>query len=241
MTNAIQLFQFEQSNVRALEIENEPWFVGKDVAEILGYSNTNKALKDHIDEEDKRGYRIVTPSGKQTAKVINESGLYSLILSSKMPNAKKFKHWVTSKVLPQIRRTGSYIPDEKKKRLSIMEENSKVKKATLLYKIAMASDESDLKQNLLAKAATTITGEMTLPVMQEKYYTANEVGESLNITGWRVGHVAKALGLKAEQPGQNEYGKWVNSKSASSDKEVPQWLYTNKAIERIKRDNFLVK
>ena len=82
---------------------------------------------------------------------------------------------------------------------------------------------------------------MILPVMQEKYYTANEVGESLNMTGWRVGHVAKALGLKAKQPGQNEYGKWVNSKSASSDKEVPQWLYTNKAIERIKRDNFLVK
>lgn len=240
MQSNLQLFQFEKSNVRALELKNEPWFVGKDVAEILGYSNTNKALKDHVDEEDKRGYRIVTPSGKQTAKVINESGLYSLILSSKMPNAKKFKRWVTSEVLPQIRKTGSYVSGEKQKRLSIMEENSKTKRAALLYKIAMAT-KGDLRQNLLAKAASTITGEMTLPVMEEKYYSANEVGESLHITGWRVGHVAKALGLQAKQPYQNEYGKWVNSKSRYSSKEVPQWLYTSKAIEEIKSKGFLIK
>ena len=150
MTNAIQLFQFEQSNVRALEIENEPWFVGKDVAEILGYSDTNQAIRKHVDGEDKLTRRFNGSGQNRSMTIINESGLYSLILSSKMPNAKKFKHWVTSEVLPQIRKTGSYIPDEKKKRLSIMEENSKVKKATLLYKIAMASDESDLKQNLLA-------------------------------------------------------------------------------------------
>ena len=113
MNSNLQLFNFEGNQVRTLSIENEPWLVGKDVAEILGYLNSRKALKDHVDEEDQRGYRIVTPSGKQTAKVINESGLYSLILSSKMPNAKKFKHWVTSEVLPTIRRHGAYMTDEK--------------------------------------------------------------------------------------------------------------------------------
>ena len=113
MNSNLQLFDFEGNQVRTLSIENEPWLVGKDVAEILGYLNSRKALKDHVDEEDQRGYRIVTPSGKQTAKVINESGLYSLILSSKMPNAKKFKHWVTSEVLPTIRRHGAYMTDEK--------------------------------------------------------------------------------------------------------------------------------
>ena len=240
MENSLQFFQFEKSNVRALEIENEPWLVGKDVAEILGYSDTNQAIRKHVDDEDKLTRQFNGSCQNRNMTIINESGLYSLILSSKMPNAKKFKRWVTSEVLPQIRKTGSYVSEEKQKRLSIMEENSKTKRAALLYKIAMAT-KGDLRQNLLAKAASTITGEMTLPVMEEKYYSANEVGESLHITGWRVGHVAKALGLQAKQPYQNEYGKWVNSKSRYSNKEVPQWLYTSKAIEEIESKGFLIK
>lgn len=111
--NNLQLFEFENQKVRTLKIDDEPYFVGKDVANILGYSNPNKALRDHIDAEDKRGERIVTPSGNQVTIVINESGLYSLILSSKMPNAKRFKHWVTSEVLPTIRKHGAYMTDEK--------------------------------------------------------------------------------------------------------------------------------
>ena len=81
----------EFGEIRVLEIENEPWFVGKDVATILGYKDTSDAIKKHVDEEDKGVGEIPTPGGKQNMKVINESGLYSLILSSKLPNAKKFK------------------------------------------------------------------------------------------------------------------------------------------------------
>jgi prophage antirepressor-like protein len=107
--NELQTFSnSEFGNIRTIMIDDEPWFVGKDVAMALGYGNTQKALKDHVDDEDKRGARIVTPGGKQTMTVINESGLYSLILSSKLPNAKKFKRWVTSEVLPAIRKNGSY-------------------------------------------------------------------------------------------------------------------------------------
>lgn len=117
MDTEIQTFEFVNDKVscqvRVVEINSEPWFVGKDVATVLGYSNHNKALKDHVDDEDARGYRIVTPSGTQMAKVINESGLYSLILSSKLPTAKKFKHWVTSEVLPAIRKHGAYMTGEK--------------------------------------------------------------------------------------------------------------------------------
>ncbi|MCR5438017.1 MAG: Bro-N domain-containing protein [Selenomonas sp.] len=110
MSNEIQIFNNpEFGDVRVLEIEGEPWLVGKDVAEKLGYTNPQKAIRDHVDDEDKRGERIVHPSGgAQETIVINESGLYSLILSSKLPTAKKFKHWVTSEVLPAIRKTGSY-------------------------------------------------------------------------------------------------------------------------------------
>lgn len=102
----------EFGDIRVLEIENEPWFVGKDVAEILGYKDTSDAMKRHVDEDDKGAGEIPTPGGKQNMKVINESGLYSLILSSKLPNAKKFKKWVTSEVLPQIRKHGAYMTED---------------------------------------------------------------------------------------------------------------------------------
>lgn len=109
----LQIFKnAEFGSVRTITVECELYFVGKDVAEILGYSNTRKALADHVDEEDKGVTKCDTPGGVQDLTVINESGLYSLILSSKMPNAKKFKRWVTSEVLPTIRRHGLYAMDE---------------------------------------------------------------------------------------------------------------------------------
>jgi len=113
MNNKLQIFNFEGSEVRTLEINDEPYFVGKDAAKILGYKNPQKALRDHVDQEDKGVNETFTPGGRQSMTIINESGLYSLILSSKLPRAKKFKHWVTSKVLPAIRKHGAYMTDEK--------------------------------------------------------------------------------------------------------------------------------
>lgn len=95
--------------LRTLEINGEPWFVGKDVADILGYTNTPKAIRNHVDDEDKLTERIVLSGQNREAIFINESGLYSLIFSSKLPTAKKFKRWVTSEVLPSIRRSGGYV------------------------------------------------------------------------------------------------------------------------------------
>lgn len=97
--------------VRAVEINGEGWLVGKDVAEVLGYKNPRKALLDHVDEEDKGVTKCDTLGGSQEMTVINESGLYSLVLRSKLPGAKKFRRWVTSEVLPQIRKTGIYSPN----------------------------------------------------------------------------------------------------------------------------------
>lgn len=107
--NDLRIFNSpEFGEIRTIEINGEPWFVGKDVAEILDYSNPRKAIGDHVDEEDKGVTKCDTPGGMQDLTVINESGLYALIISSKMSSAKKFKHWVTSEVLPSIRKTGSY-------------------------------------------------------------------------------------------------------------------------------------
>lgn len=103
--NALRIFENEEfGEVRVLEINNEPWFIGKDVAEILGYSNPRDAIYKHVEFEDKGVAKCDTLGGSQELTVINESGLYSLILSSKLPGAKKFKQWVTSEVLPSIRK-----------------------------------------------------------------------------------------------------------------------------------------
>ena len=117
MEQKIKIFENEEfGKVRTIIKDGEPWFVGKDVAKILEYRNTKKALSDHVDEEDKYqgdGVTIRDPMGRvQHPTIINESGLYSLILSSKMPRAKEFKHWVTSEILPTIRKTGGYVSNE---------------------------------------------------------------------------------------------------------------------------------
>lgn len=111
--NNLQLFNFEGNEVRTLKINDEPYFVGNDVAKILGYSNYRKAVFEHVDDEDKLRTQIRYAGQNREVTVINESGLYSLILSSKMPNAKRFKRWVTSEVLPAIRKHGAYMTDEK--------------------------------------------------------------------------------------------------------------------------------
>ena len=99
----------EFGKIRTLNRDGEPWFVGKDVATALGYKDSVNALKSHVSEEDKGGWRIATQYGEREAVIINESGLYSLILSSKLDSAKRFKRWVTAEVLPSIRKSGGYI------------------------------------------------------------------------------------------------------------------------------------
>lgn len=107
--NDLQIFSNpEFGQVRTVELDGQPWLVGKDVAEALEYKNPQRAIRDHVDDEDRGVTKTVTPSGEQETLIINESGLYSLILSSKMPKAKAFKHWVTSEVLPALRRNGVY-------------------------------------------------------------------------------------------------------------------------------------
>lgn len=140
--NELKVFQNEEfGEVRSLVINNEPWFVGKDVAKALGYENPSKAIRDHVEEEDKKvGVQNVTPyisdnlGRKQYPTFINESGVYSLIFGTKLPTAKKFKHWVTSEVLPTLRKTGKYeIPKDPMSALKLMFEaqtqtNEKVEK-----------------------------------------------------------------------------------------------------------------
>lgn len=110
----VQVFKNEEFEVRTVEVSGEPWFVGKDVAEALGYAKARNAIYTHVSEEDKKDAPIQGDlGGIQQMTIINESGLYSLILGSKLPSAKRFKHWVTSEVLPAIRQNGVYMTDDK--------------------------------------------------------------------------------------------------------------------------------
>lgn len=111
--NGLQIFNnSEFGKIRTVTINNEPWFIGKDIAEILGYKNISRDINRHVDKDDILNYQDGSLKTNRGVTVINESGLYSLILSSKLPTAKKFKHWVTSEVLPTIRKTGGYISND---------------------------------------------------------------------------------------------------------------------------------
>lgn len=143
--NELQTFNFENLPVRTLSIDEEPYFVGKDVADILGYSNSRKALLDHVDEEDKLTSRIVTAGQNRNQTIINESGLYSLIFSSKLESAKRFKRWVTSEVLPTLRKTGTYqVPDNPMDALKLMFDAQKQTKEEIA---TVKADVIDLREN----------------------------------------------------------------------------------------------
>lgn len=111
--NELQNFNFEGNEVRTVLINDEPYFVGKDIADILGYSRPDNAIRNHVDDDDKLMHQFSASGQSRNMLVINESGMYSLVLSSKLPNAKKFKRWVTNEVLPSIRKHGAYMTNEK--------------------------------------------------------------------------------------------------------------------------------
>lgn len=139
--NELQIFNSEEfGDIRTVTINNEPWFVGKDVAEALGYSEPRSAVSKKIDEADRGVAEMETPSGKQNMTIINESGLYALIFGSKLESAKRFKHWVTSEVLPAIRKTGSY-----QKPMTIEEQLQIVAKGTLEVKEEIHRVDNDLQ------------------------------------------------------------------------------------------------
>ncbi|MSU08235.1 phage repressor protein/antirepressor Ant [Veillonellaceae bacterium WCA-693-APC-5D-A] len=158
MENKIQVFTNEKfGKVRTLMINNEPWFVGKDVAVALGYKDTSDALKKHVDTEDKLTRRFADSGQSREMYIINESGVYSLVLSSKLPTAKKFKRWVTSEVLPSIRKTGGYsleIPKDYPSALRALADQceiNRIMKPKADFYDTVASTESLLSMNDTAK------------------------------------------------------------------------------------------
>ena len=206
--NELQIFQNpEFGTVRTVEMDGEPWLVGKDVAEALGYKDTVNALKSHVEDEDKARWQITTQFGIKETTIINESGLYSLVLSSKLPTAKKFRRWVTGEVLPSIRKTGGYIAGQEQ-----------------------LSDTDLMARALLVAKKQIDDRNQQIAEMAPKAVFADAVSASKsNIL---IGELAKLLRQNGIEMGQNRLFEWMRKNGYlinrdSTDRNMP----TQRAME----------
>ncbi len=196
--NEIRIFKSEEfGEIRTVEIGGEPWFVGKDVAETLGYERPTKAVSDHVDGEDRDEVPIQDPIGRmQNTAIINESGLYSLILSSKLPSAKAFKRWVTSEVLPSIRKHGGYINGQ-------AEMSPEELMAKALQVAQKTLEEREARIGVLAAENSALTVEKQILKPKADYF--DELADRNLLTNFR--ETAKQLSIK-----QNDFVKFLLEK-----------------------------
>lgn len=236
--NELRIFNnADFGDVRTVEKDGNIWFVGKDVAEALGYARTADAVKAHIDADDKGVCVLPTPGGRQETTIINESGLYSLVLSSKLPKAKAFKRWITSEVIPSIRKTGSYNKPSKQpttqqeQRAKAMLLNAQSRQCKLWLRLAETTDLPDYKHICQQKAAEVLAGSPVLPMQkaEKKTLSATEIGKILGITAHKVGMLANKFALKSDA-----YGKYFYDKSPNSNKQVETFRYYEDAVEKFK-------
>ena len=224
--NSIKTFNFNNQAVRTVTINDNPYFIGKDIAEILGYTNTRDALNKHVDEEDKQ---ILTSQNvtlenmpNRGLTVINESGLYSLILSSKLEKAKEFKRWVTSEVLPTIRKNGAYLTDEK------------------AYDIT--HNPQSLADLLLQAGEQLKQKELIIKELQPKALFADSVAGSN--TSILIGQLAKLITQNGKPIGQNRLFNILRNKGYLStrkgkDWNMPQQRYVEQGLFEIKESTHI--
>lgn len=219
MENQLQVFDFEGSNVRTVNIDGNPYFVGKDVATILGYKNTKDALLKHVDDEDKLGSQIATSGQNREMKVINESGLYSLILSSKLPSAKKFKRWVTSEVLPSIRKHGAFMTNEKIEEV-LLNPDTIIKLATELKTERERRSIAEQRVNELTPKASYYD----LVLSNESLVTITQIAKDYGMSGQAMNHKLHDLGVIYKQGNTwllySKYQRtgWTHSETIMVDK-----------------------
>lgn len=210
----LQIFNSpEFGAIRTIEKDGEPWFVGKDVAEALGYTDPNKAIVMHVDEEDKLNDKTASSLGQRGGWLINESGLYSLVLSSKLPTAKQFKRWVTSEVIPSIRKHGAYMTPDKLEEVLL-------KPDTLIQ----------LAQNLKTEQEKRRALEVKVEEQKPKVLFAESVEAAK--TSILIGELAKLLKQNGINIGQNRLFEWLRNngyliKRQGSDYNMP----TQRAME----------
>ena len=247
MTNALQVFNFEQQSIRVILQNGEPWWVAKDVCDILSIVNSRDAVS-ALDDDEKNTVGISDGKrGNPNMSIVSESGLYALIMRGNKPEAKKFRKWVTSEVLPSIRKTGSYSVNDKEaqklklaeERLAIQAKNANARLAKIIQHMVDSPAYALTKESkqILAHEVTVLTTgrehpEM-LPDQTERYYSASDVGGEIGITNRKVMHTARELNIIPPEGEANEYGRWKMSKSPYSSHECAQWYFNNAGRQRL--------
>lgn len=238
--NELQIFHYSGYEVRTVQVDEETWWVLKDVCDILSIASPHKVFE-RLDEDEKGWNQIPTLGGKQNMQIVNESGLYNVILRSDKPQAKPFRKWVTNEVLPSIRKTGGYHVSENPEQIKLEAQKARAEAMLLNAKnrtfqtIMSAVQDKNLSpiaiQVFGLKGLESVFGVDVgnyLPQI-EKTYTATEIGEMFGISANKVGSLANKNGMKTE-----EYGIVVMDKSKYSKKEVSSFRYNEKAVERFR-------
>ena len=221
----LQLIQNEQFKVRKTEYKGETWFVGRDVASILGYANNRKAILDHVEEDDRFVAELQTPKGDRRGMVINEIGVYSLVLGSKLPEAKSFKRWICKEVIPSIRRTGAYMTDATLAK--VQADPAALRELTAKLEEERAKHIETLK--LVGQHEQTIKEKDALIQRKNAYFERNKPRIDFakavyeNKTAILVGEMAKLLNQNGIQIGQNRFFQWLRENGYLQSKEGQMW------------------
>lgn len=233
--NNVLDFQFEGHDVRAIAIDGEPWFVGKDVAEALGYKNQRDAIKKQVEVEDKRP-NVAIYDGRQNRKmtIINESGMYSLILSSTLPNAKKFKKWVTSEVLPSIRKNGGYIYGQEN-----MSEDELLSRALILANSRILSLESKNEQLEEEKQDVTFLSELF--VGSKDRWLTTEIANYYGMSAVKFNKLLFMIGLQDKVDGVWEVNEEYKKEGLKFMITTSKNMYENKKIVSVAKFNAWTK
>ena len=233
--NSVLDFNFEGHDVRAIAIDGEPWFVGKDVAEALGYKNQRDAIRKQVEVEDKRP-NVAIYDGRQNRKmtIINESGMYSLILSSTLDSAKKFKKWVTSEVLPSIRKNGGYIYGQEN-----MSEDELLSRALILANSRILSLESKNEQLEEEKQDATFLGEL-FTGSKDRWLTT-EIANYYGMSAIKLNKLLFMLGIQEKVDGVWEISEDYEKDGAKLMIESTKNMYEGKKIIRVAKFNAWTK
>lgn len=205
----VQIFNNEEfGSVRIVEVDNEPWFVGKDVAAALGYKDTSDAMKKHVDDEDKLTRRFTDSGQTRLMRIINESGLYSLVLSSKLQSARRFKRWVTSEVLPAIRKTGGYhLPQ------------------TYSEALRALADKAEEAERLEKQNALLLTDNERMKPKEEFFDAVTDSKDAIEMKD-----VAKVLDMGI---GRNKLFKFLRERNVLMNNNIPYQEYVDRGYFRV--------
>ncbi|MBQ4402035.1 MAG: hypothetical protein II832_07710 [Synergistaceae bacterium] len=239
MEQALQVYNYKESQVRTIIVDGEVWFIAKDVCDVLALADVSMTVA-KLDDDEKLVQKLFVSGQHRDVITINEPGLYALVLRSNKPEAKAFSRWVRHELLPAIRKTGTYsveTPRMSQEEYELRRDALNLERAKLINSMIeapsfpMTPETKTVFAHEVFKLASGHEYLAMLPESTEKWYTATEIGEKLGLSANKVGRIANSQGIKAPEGESNEYGRWIFSKSQYSSREVSSFINNEDALE----------